>query len=75
MEAFENGLEYSGAGKMKQALDDAPVLPDVCNQSPSPKVAEEMIQWGVEYNDWYNNQRIDSQQLNSNNEAGLQREA
>lgn len=70
LEAFETGLEYSGTGKMKEALSEAPILPTDLTHEPSPRVAELMLQWSAEYSDWYNNKRAEAFQLNSHNEAG-----
>lgn len=54
MEAFEAGLECSGVEKMEETLYNAPALPEGWTKEPSPRIAETLLQWCAEYNDWRN---------------------
>lgn len=71
LDAFEVGLDYSGAGKLKDALVAAPTPPFPFTNEPSPKIAEILLQWMAEYKDWFEGQRVEAQQLKSNNEARM----
>ncbi|MGW8178478.1 MAG: hypothetical protein ACWGQW_06905 [bacterium] len=68
LESFEAGLAYSGANKMRDALNSAPPPPSITDQSP--RTAELLLQWMAEYRDWYD-KRGEALSFRSHNEVTL----
>lgn len=64
IDAFEEGIAWSGADRMRRALNSAPALPENHLNEATPRMAVELQQWGATYYEWYNNDRQNAYRIN-----------